>query len=278
MSRDPSKGAKFTLSMLAVMLSASLADCERVSAHCNGACALRSNLGLRGGFLGIGGAPHGQQPTAHVRDEEDRVGERPMKTVPVTFDVRCDIAELQDQVLIIGDDTSLGAWDTQASVALTSCEATWPMWSATVDLPAGQIVEYKYAMTSKKKNVETAESNATEGRSNATSDTLDGTGRSNATSDTLDGTGTNVSSTGNSSLAAKLQEWQFERDGVVFDWEEGGNHIVKVGRRRHTVTDDFMTNNFRNTDPRPPSYVTSQNMGQASGVFLDAEYGVIATD
>ena len=33
----------------------------------------------------------------------------------------------------------------QSGVPMTTTAVTWPVWTVTVELPAGQIVEYKFA-------------------------------------------------------------------------------------------------------------------------------------
>jgi alpha-amylase len=45
-------------------------------------------------------------------------------------------------VYVVGNTAALGNWDPASAVALSS--ATYPVWTATVNLPAGTAVQYKY--------------------------------------------------------------------------------------------------------------------------------------
>ncbi|WP_034648133.1 carbohydrate-binding module family 20 domain-containing protein [Cellulomonas sp. HZM] len=45
-------------------------------------------------------------------------------------------------LFVVGDVAALGAWDTSKAVALSS--AAYPVWRASVQLPAGTAVQYKY--------------------------------------------------------------------------------------------------------------------------------------
>ena len=42
----------------------------------------------------------------------------------------------------MGDRAELGSWNPASAVALSS--ATYPVWRASVTLPAGTVVQYKY--------------------------------------------------------------------------------------------------------------------------------------
>ena len=220
----------------------------------------------------------------------------------MTFELRCDNTTEEERVLLIGSEPALGNWTPVEAVEMSTSTTEWPIWSATVSLPAGQIVEYKYAISTK------SEWNATAFGFNATGARVAGelAGASgvaaaalrryggkvkNVTSaaaenadlkgDTLNGTSDDCSknsgSGGNSTDADDddvLEDWQFVRDGLVFDWEEGGNHLLKVGRRPHTVADEFLPP-LRNPDPIPPSFVHG---GLKSECFMDAEYSYIPHD
>jgi alpha-amylase len=45
-------------------------------------------------------------------------------------------------VFVVGNVPALGNWDPAAAVALSS--AAYPVWRATVSLPGGTAVQYKY--------------------------------------------------------------------------------------------------------------------------------------
>ncbi|OTA96435.1 carbohydrate-binding module family 20 protein, partial [Hypoxylon sp. CO27-5] len=51
-------------------------------------------------------------------------------------------------VKIVGNVTALGNWDSSKAVTLSSSSYTSsnPLWKATVNLPAGQAVQYKYIL------------------------------------------------------------------------------------------------------------------------------------
>jgi len=68
------------------------------------------------------------------------------KRVPVTFTVSCNYTDVGDQLLLIGDQPELGSWNPLASVLMTTTPTMYPLWQATVDLPAGEVIEYKYAI------------------------------------------------------------------------------------------------------------------------------------
>ena len=98
------------------------------------------------------------------------------------------------------------------AVEMTTSLDTWPVWAATVLLPPGEIKEYKYARGF---NVTSAASEF---------------GKLPSV----------LSWSPSKTSRKKLDESQFEsvqHPGFVFDWEEGGNHVMRTGRRRHTVTD-----------------------------------------
>ena len=59
----------------------------------------------------------------------------------VTFKVNASTVYGQN-IYVVGNIAALGNWNTGAGVALSS--ATYPIWSATVTLPANTAVQYKY--------------------------------------------------------------------------------------------------------------------------------------
>jgi hypothetical protein len=150
---------------------------------------------------------------------------------------------------------------------MTTCDARWSVWTAEVMLPAGMMLDYKYAISNSNKTFALANAtmNAEKSNTSITNDTAQivRIRPHKSRADSANTTWTSV----------KLDDHQFLRGGVVFDWEAGGNHIVKVARRPHTVTDEFMLDNLRNTDSRPPSFVT-----QGSQTVMDAEYYYVAGD
>jgi glucoamylase len=66
-------------------------------------------------------------------------------TVSVTFDVKATTVYGQD-VKIVGSISQLGSWNPSNAVALSADKYTSdnPLWSGTVNLPAGQSFEYKF--------------------------------------------------------------------------------------------------------------------------------------
>ncbi|AXO35078.1 carbohydrate-binding module family 20 domain-containing protein [Micromonospora chalcea] len=68
-------------------------------------------------------------------------GDTVSTTVATTFSVTATTAYGQN-VFVVGNTPALGSWNPAAAVALSS--AAYPVWRATVDLPANTAVEYKY--------------------------------------------------------------------------------------------------------------------------------------
>jgi alpha-amylase len=62
-------------------------------------------------------------------------------SAPITFAVNATTVWGQN-VFVVGNTPALGNWDPANAVALSS--ATYPTWQATVSLPAGTAVQYKY--------------------------------------------------------------------------------------------------------------------------------------
>ncbi|KAK3943533.1 glycoside hydrolase family 15 protein [Diplogelasinospora grovesii] len=65
--------------------------------------------------------------------------------VAVTFDVLVTTT-YGETIKIAGDVSQLGSWNTASAVALSASQYTSsnPLWSGTVTLPAGQVIQYKY--------------------------------------------------------------------------------------------------------------------------------------
>eukprot|EP00288_Rhodomonas_lens_P014591 CAMPEP_0177706588 /NCGR_PEP_ID=MMETSP0484_2-20121128/9304_1 /TAXON_ID=354590 /ORGANISM="Rhodomonas lens, Strain RHODO" /LENGTH=454 /DNA_ID=CAMNT_0019218057 /DNA_START=354 /DNA_END=1718 /DNA_ORIENTATION=+ len=85
-----------------------------------------------------------RSPSELVLDE--RTARRGRTRIPVTFTVRCPLTQVGEKVLLLGDAEELGSWNPLAAVPLETTNNTYPLWHATVDMPAGAIVEYKYAI------------------------------------------------------------------------------------------------------------------------------------
>jgi hypothetical protein len=64
--------------------------------------------------------------------------------VKVTFVLKCEATEIGDKVLLTGECEELGWWDVHKALQLTTDEDTFPYWSVTVDLKAGEMVAYKF--------------------------------------------------------------------------------------------------------------------------------------
>ncbi|MFD8598192.1 CBM20 domain-containing protein [Kitasatospora sp. NPDC059646] len=65
----------------------------------------------------------------------------------VTFDVDANTA-YGDTVLVSGGVAQLGSWNPAAAVPLSTNSTTYPRWTATVQLPLGATVQYKYLIRS----------------------------------------------------------------------------------------------------------------------------------
>ncbi len=68
-------------------------------------------------------------------------GGGPVTSVGATFKVTASTV-LGQNVYVVGDVSGLGSWNTSAAKPLSA--AAYPVWSATVDLPAGSTFQYKY--------------------------------------------------------------------------------------------------------------------------------------
>jgi len=51
-----------------------------------------------------------------------------------------------DAVMLLGNNPVLHSWNKQEAIELTTTEADFPWWSAEVQLPAGEELEYKFAI------------------------------------------------------------------------------------------------------------------------------------
>ncbi len=71
------------------------------------------------------------------------VGSAPPPTpqIPTTFEVNATTV-LGENVYVVGNHPALSNWAPAAGLALSS--AAYPLWRATIDLPPGTAVEYKY--------------------------------------------------------------------------------------------------------------------------------------
>ena len=65
----------------------------------------------------------------------------PTGTAQISFGVNATTSWGQN-LFVVGDRAELGSWSPASAVALSS--ATYPVWRASVTLPAGTVVQYKY--------------------------------------------------------------------------------------------------------------------------------------
>ena len=49
-----------------------------------------------------------------------------------------------ENVFVVGNLAELGSWNTANAVPMATSNGVYPRWSATISLPAGAAVEYKY--------------------------------------------------------------------------------------------------------------------------------------
>ncbi|KAF9877776.1 glucan 1, 4-alpha-glucosidase-like protein [Colletotrichum karsti] len=66
-------------------------------------------------------------------------------SVLVTFNVRVT-TQFGQTIKIVGNTPSLGSWNPSSAITLSASQYTSsnPIWSVTIELPAGQAIEYKY--------------------------------------------------------------------------------------------------------------------------------------
>ncbi|MFB7940149.1 carbohydrate-binding module family 20 domain-containing protein [Streptomyces sp. NPDC056049] len=64
-------------------------------------------------------------------------------TVTVTFHIEA-AAAYGDTILVTSNDPRLGGWNPSAAVPLSTTPSTYPQWTATVELPVGSTLPYKY--------------------------------------------------------------------------------------------------------------------------------------
>lgn len=63
--------------------------------------------------------------------------------IPVTFTVNNATTTLGQNVYIAGNVSQLGNWSTASAAGPASCTNTYPTWTLTVNLPAGQTIQFK---------------------------------------------------------------------------------------------------------------------------------------
>lgn len=63
----------------------------------------------------------------------------------VQFSVDCH-TQFGEVVLLVGNTPTLGEWDPTKAVVLGTNPEAYPTWSATVTLPAGTALEFKYVI------------------------------------------------------------------------------------------------------------------------------------
>jgi len=86
----------------------------------------RSAIGLHTGQLGSGTSGGGSGGSG---------------TVAVTFHCNATTV-IGENIFVTGSISQLSTWSTTSAIALSS--ATYPIWSATINLPASTAIEYKY--------------------------------------------------------------------------------------------------------------------------------------
>lgn len=73
------------------------------------------------------------------------VREHEVTTCRVRFEITLSV-DFGDEVLVVGDAENLGSWSLSKAKKLSWHEGD--VWSAEIDLPEGEKIEYKYAITS----------------------------------------------------------------------------------------------------------------------------------
>ena len=66
----------------------------------------------------------------------------PTSAAQVSFRASTPRRRRGQNVFVVGDRAELGSWNPASAVALSS--AAYPVWRASVALPAGTVVQYKY--------------------------------------------------------------------------------------------------------------------------------------
>eukprot|EP00971_Amphidinium_carterae_P234844 4660115-Amphidinium_carterae.1 len=64
----------------------------------------------------------------------------------VQFNVECQTS-LGESVVVVGDAAATGSWDpSKSKTVLTTAQATYPIWTADIDLGGGSNLEYKFVI------------------------------------------------------------------------------------------------------------------------------------
>jgi hypothetical protein len=68
--------------------------------------------------------------------------------VTCKFEVKVENTKPGDSVVLLGGTSALGDWNEGRALVLNTDQASFPWWRADVELPAGDTVEYKFAIRS----------------------------------------------------------------------------------------------------------------------------------
>jgi len=66
--------------------------------------------------------------------------------VTCRIEVQVENTRPGDTVVLLGGNPALQAWNKQAAIELATTEDDFPWWSAEVQLPPGELLEYKFAI------------------------------------------------------------------------------------------------------------------------------------
>ena len=93
---------------------------------------------LRVGLIGFGNSAR------HVAKAAAGFGMRVLFTDPFVKQGQFDAPG--DKVVLLGGNPALQAWNKQAAIELATTEDDFPWWTAEVQLPPGEPLEYKFAI------------------------------------------------------------------------------------------------------------------------------------
>merc|ERR1719329_1262715 len=68
--------------------------------------------------------------------------------VTCRIEVQVENTQPGDKVVLLGGNPALQAWNKQAAIELATTEDDFPWWTAEVQLPPGEPLEYKFAIRS----------------------------------------------------------------------------------------------------------------------------------
>lgn len=71
----------------------------------------------------------------------------------IVFAVRCDVTKPGEGVFLVGSHDSLGAWDADKALTLTTSASAFPVWSSqAITVSAGQALQYKFLIRRENKS------------------------------------------------------------------------------------------------------------------------------